>query len=130
MRVSLESLILALVLAGCGRPETKVDRSLAGTWVLKWVDPAGAQVETRNTFGTDGHWICHSTFTLSNQVWTDEAQGTAEIKDGFLIQTMTNGSNPNGVPLPLTSRSLIVRTNERELVLRVQETEFIFRRQK
>ena len=52
-----------------------------------------------------------------------------EIKDGFLIETMTNGSHPNGVPLPV-GRSLIVRTNEHELVLKVQETEFIYRRQK
>jgi hypothetical protein len=129
VRISLESLIFALVLAGCGRPEAKVDRSLAGNWVLEWVAPDGAQVETKDTFGTDGHWTCHNTFTLSNQVTTDEAQGTVEIKDGFLIRTVTNSSDRSGAPLPWTSRSLIVRTNDHELVLKQDDTEFIHRRQ-
>ena len=130
MRTILASLFLALAVAGCGRPEAKVDRSLAGTWVLDWGAPDGAQVETKQTIGTDGHWTCHDTFTLSNQVTTSESQGTVEIRDGFLILTVTNRSDRSGAPLPWTSRSLIVRTNDHELVLKDGETEFIYRRQK
>ncbi len=130
LRTILEPLFLALVVASCGRPEAKVDRSLAGTWVLEWVAPDGAQVETKETVGTDGHWTCRNVFTLSNQVTTDEAQGRVEIKDGFFILTVTNSSPPGGAPLPWTVRSLIVRTNEHELVLKSGDTEFIYRRQK
>jgi hypothetical protein len=96
------------------------------------VAPDGAQVETKETVGTDGYWTSHSTFTLSNQVTIDEAQGSVDVKDGFFILTVTNISDRSGAPLPplpRTYRSLIVRTNEHELVLKQDQTEFIYRRQ-
>lgn len=68
--------------------------------------------------------------TLSNQVATREDEGTVEIKDGVFILTVTNSSDRRGAPLPWTSRSLIVRTNDHELVLKNDGTEFIYRRQK
>lgn len=131
-RCWLVLLSLGTLLAGCGQPEAKVDRTLAGTWVVRWVAPDGADVETKNTFKADGRWICHTTYTLSNQVTSEEFQGAVEIKDGFLIQMLTNRFEPGGPPLPSSCRSLIVRTNDDELVLKQAdtETEFIYRRQK
>ena len=126
MRTILASSLLALVMVGCGRPGARVDRSFAGTWVLDWWDPEGAQVETKDTIDIDGHWTSRSTFTLSNNVRTTESRGAVEVKEGFMIRTMSSG--PSGVPY--TNRSLIVRVNERELVLKELDTEFIYRRQK
>ena len=58
-------------------------------------------------------------------------QGTAEVKDGYYIETTTNGSQ-RFAPYPRSSRFLFVRMSDRELVLKSdrQGSEMIWRRQK
>ena len=45
-----------------------------------------------------------------------EIEGTLEVRDGFVIDTMTKHSQTNA-PVPVTNRQRIVRMDSREMVL-------------
>jgi len=102
VKPSLALPFLTLFVASCGRPETKVRAmsGLVGTWMNDWVAPDGGQAETKETIAPDGRWTGHCTYTYSNAVATTEDQSVAEIRNGCLILTMTNGSDRRDAPLP------------------------------
>jgi hypothetical protein len=128
MRVAVQVLVLALVLAGCQRHELKGDanRGLAGTWVVQFLAPAGADMEIKKVIGPDGHCVSYMTETLSNQVSRSEAQSRVEVKDGYYVETATNGTQV------FTDRFVVVRMNDQELVTRSEgkEIPWVFRRQR
>jgi hypothetical protein len=126
MKVAVQLLALALVLAGCQPHEPKGDanRGLVGTWVFQFIAPDGAYTEITKVIGVGGHCISYVTATLSNQVSKMEAQSRVEVKDGYYVETGTNGSQV------LTNRFPIVRLDDRELVLRNGDQEDVFRRQR
>jgi hypothetical protein len=132
MKIAFKLLFLTLILTSCGRPQPKTatTRNLAGTWVGEFDGPDCPHTESKIVVGTDGHCISHATITRSNRVWTYDVEGTLEIKDGFLIETMTKTTQA-GVRVPRTSRSQIVRMNDHELVVKCQwqENESILKRQ-
>jgi hypothetical protein len=128
MRVAVQVLVLALVSASCQRHELKgeASRDLAGTWVLQFIAPDGAYTEIKKVIGVDGHCTSYMTETLSNKVSRSEAQSRVEVKDGYYIETATNGVQT------FADRFVVVRMNHQELVTRSewQETPWVFRRQR
>jgi uncharacterized lipoprotein NlpE involved in copper resistance len=134
MKIALKLLLLTLLLMGCARPEPKsgTTRNLAGTWVCVLDVPDHPHAETTTVVGADGHYSTHAKVTisnLSNRVWTADLEGTLEIKDGILVDTVTKDSQHTS--LPRTLRAHVVRMNDNELVVKCEgsENESILRKQ-
>ena len=72
---------LALVAMGCSR-DAKLHRQVAGTWP---VSPSGSM-----TFFPDGSFHFTNSFVVSNAILTFSSDGTWDVRDGFLITTITN----------------------------------------
>ena len=111
MHRSLSILALAAVLTGCHRSP-----KFEGTWVLDRVRPDGVKIHSVSKIAPDGKYLTQtSAFTNSVLAFAVKSEGTFEINDGYLIDTMTKHSEPT-VPLPSVFRARIIRFDERELV--------------
>jgi hypothetical protein len=115
MKSALQGLSIALVLAGCGvekKPPFPV-----GTWLYEVDKPNGWHFESKTSVASDGRYICHGVTMGTNQIpLAFEIEGTLEVREGFVIDTMTKSSETNA-PVPVTHRQRIVRMDGREMVL-------------
>jgi hypothetical protein len=82
MRFHTFIFMLALIATGCDSRDTKLRRQIAGTWT---VPPSGSMA-----FFVDGRFHFTNSFVSSNTVLAWSNDGTWEVRDGFLITTITN----------------------------------------
>jgi hypothetical protein len=124
--------MLSLALAGCSRRNADPPAVIDGTWSFARNMPGGGQFQSTTAVARDGHYVCQISIVSSNHSSKEgvEFQGTFEVKDGFLIDTINKDSQTNG-RVPRTSRARIIRMNDREMVVKYEEsdTEAVFRRQ-
>jgi hypothetical protein len=68
------------------------------------------------TIASDGSYTAR--YTNVGPAWVNEGfiEGTQQIKDGYLIDTMTKHSNTNAV-LPVILRARIIQFDDHQLVL-------------
>src|SRR5262245_8803625 len=113
--VCLLSTFLPLGCSHAPEPDAALQKRLVGTW------RGGGLVFTVTSNG--GY-----TSTVSAPQ-THTLAGTAEVKNGFLIVTVTNRDNATA-PSPLVDRQTIVRFNNGELVVRSEgsNVENVFRK--
>ena len=114
---------------GCSRhPESEaaLQKRLVGTW--RYHESSGTGAKTRGdlvfTVTSDGGYTSRVTIPQTHAL-----AGTAEVKNGLLIVTITNRDNAT-VPSPLVDHQTIVRFENEELVVRSEGStvENIFRR--
>jgi hypothetical protein len=122
------SSILALValLTSCHRIP-----KFEGSWVLDRTRPDGLKIHSVTTIAPDGKYSTQTTaFTNSVLAFAVKSEGTFEIKEGYLIDTMTKHSEPT-VPLPSVFRARIIRFDGRELVARddANAADVVFRKE-
>ena len=113
--IAFVCLLSGLLPVACSRnPEsdTALQQRLVGTWRYSRSDGNSAIVHSDLAFTVtpNGSYISRIT---SPQAHTLE--GTAEVKNGFLIVTITNRDNSQ-VPSPIVSRETIVQFDKGELV--------------
>ena len=122
-------LLSTLLPLGCSRhPESDaaLQKRLVGTW--RYHQSSGTSVVTRGdlafTVTPDGGYASRVTIPQTHAL-----AGTAEVKNGFLIITITNRDNAT-VPSPLVDRQTIVRFDGGELVTRSEGSnlENVFRK--
>lgn len=121
-RCSMKHLLLliaaALALAACNRDPEHSQNLLVGTWSMTSDYESGYTSTTTITIGPDGKYACQVVgHGRSGTVRTFDMRGTWLVKNGMLIDTMTNHSTTN-FALPLVSRALIVGMDNREMLLR------------
>jgi hypothetical protein len=108
---------LLLVVVGCShRRDAEVRKNLPGTWRLDlaFTNDWGSQ----STFAVDenGDFICQT--VSPSGVHTAELSGTFQVKDGFLIETITNTTQPGiSKRLPFVSRAQIISADDHRLVI-------------
>jgi hypothetical protein len=94
---------------------------LPGTWVAEGAGPPGSDFKSTLKIAPNGGYTCQIIrHGPSNAVRTTEMEGTFQVKDGVLNDTMTTHSNTNA-PVPVGSRMRIVRMDNREMVLTYQD---------
>ena len=86
--------------------DSKISRILAGTW---HADDLGSF-----TVRSDGGYVWQITNLATGRAATLE--GTFQVKDGVLFNTVTKSSRTNA-HMPYVSHSQIVRANDREMVI-------------
>ena len=122
MKITLPVIALGLILTGCSKApsDAKVAKKLPGAWhrVLESPDAKGITF----TFSPNG--------SFTNQLPTPKPNGdygivvtvgTFEVRDGYLIETITNISGYSG-HLPVVERFKIVQSDDRELIFVDEKT--------
>ena len=118
MKLALSFLSVLLLLSGCNHhSDAAIPRVLLGTWVAEGVYPLGVGFESTVKIASDGRYTCHLVcHNASNATRTCEIEGTFQVKDGVLIDTITKHSQTNA-PVPIVLRERIVRMDRWEMVL-------------
>ena len=86
---------------------------MVGTWFLDYYHAFQSTI----TIGTNGDYVAYRT---SGHSRTNKLEGTMEIRDGLMIDTLKKSSITNE-PVPLVFTNVIIRVTDRELVYRAQD---------
>ena len=80
--------------------------------------------------GTNGDYSEQVTITRSNETTVFRMEGTWQMEEGLLVNTVTNHSDPALFVQYTThpQRCQIVRANDRELVIKVSDGQRVFRK--
>lgn len=124
--MSLTGALVLLLLLGCRSAssskdvahvseDAKLRQRITGNWTLSLDD----DVKSRIVFGSHGDYACK--VIGSDGKLIAQLEGTFEIKDGFLVETVLKDSQTDAT-VPRTSRAAIVRTGAQELVLTRADT--------
>jgi NAD(P)H-flavin reductase len=117
MKYTLPLIALGIILTGCSKApsDAVVAKKLPGAWhfVLAASPDAKGIIFT---FSPDGNFTnqiptTHPDGTQVTMVLT----GTFQVRDGYLIETITNISNYSGY-LPVVERYKIVQSDDRKLI--------------
>ena len=116
--------ILVLCLAGCSESEKvkpqsgaeSLQQSLAGRWLGDSQLP-DRRVLSETVVDGQGRYVLHLTNILSDGVRIATVAGTLHIRDGMLVDTITNDMGGNTTVPRIASTMKIVRVDEHELIL-------------
>jgi len=109
-------ILLSLLAAGCGKSDAKLRLQINGAWSVL---PSGSMV-----FYADGSFHFTNSYVSNNTMLKWASDGMWDVKDGFLIMTVTNSMavNTDEKPLPgQTSRRKINFVDEHNLACGDQE---------
>ena len=110
MKIHTFIFALALIGSGCDSKDSKLRQQVAGTWQ---VPPSGSM-----TFQIDGSYHFTNALVSSNATMSWSGDGTWDVRDGFLITTVTNSLATNADEKPsvgVASRSKINLVDEHNL---------------
>ena len=126
MKLPLSFLSAVVLLGACSKPsatlpsDADVRKFLPGTWIVEAVGPFGEATKSTITIASDGRYVCQITVGTSNSVYASQLEGTLQVIDGVLLETLTQHSSAKP-PFPV-SRAQVLRANDRELVVRFDRT--------
>jgi hypothetical protein len=113
-------LIIAAVLSWHFKTLREADantfRKLIGGWHVQYVDG----LNNVTTIRPDASFAC-SVIPADNRGLLYDYKGTLQVKNGIVIETVTNHSDTN-VQVPFTARLPIVRLNNNSFVVRTNGT--------
>jgi len=137
VKLAILFLVLLPMLVACNRHgepsqargDAELGRKMIGTWSS---DTFGAHSKGMTTVVPNGHYVCEIKIFGSNGVRQVELNGTLQVTNGTLVDTITGDSQTNAAPVPRTSQAQIMRLDENELVLRYEgmDRDVVLRRQK
>jgi len=110
---------LSLVLFGCGRRDTQLQKELVGSWVR--------DSYFEMSLSPDGSFVSRVTTTKYNLTY----QGTWKIQDGSMVSTLTNGiaaGTTNFERVGSVDRYAIIRADSTHLVYSNDGQTISFRR--
>jgi hypothetical protein len=100
--------------------DAMIRRKLPGTWNVNIADGRARTL----MMSSDGHW----TEQITGKIRTGTLDGTWQVRDGVLINTLTN--NDLDMQVPSTHSSRIIRINSHEYVLQSEngKAQIIFKK--
>jgi FtsP/CotA-like multicopper oxidase with cupredoxin domain len=93
--------------------DDQVRRMLPGTWLVSSGDSVHVSVDRTNIIGADGRYASKIANPSTSSVI--DLEGTFQVSDGYLIDTMTKCSRTNA-HVPNVYRGRIIRADSREMV--------------
>jgi hypothetical protein len=102
-------------------------KNLPGTWHTA----LAAENESTFTIAPNGDFTCRTVSPAPTTNPPIELAGTLQVKDGFLIETVTNSTQPRiQGRIPFVSRAQIIRTDAHEMVITFDGTNrFVLQKQ-
>jgi hypothetical protein len=126
VKSSLIFILPILVLSACSdsnrkeAPASDVElrQKLIGTWRGDSRLPGDIHVQSETVVDSDGGYVLHLTNILADRVQTTTIAGTLQVRDGLLIDTITNDLSENTRVPRVASVTRIIRVDEHELAVR------------
>jgi len=120
-----------LVLSACNHSnrtatatgDAELRQKLTGKWREDSQFPGGIHVQSERIVDSDGSYILHLTNTLADGVRTVTVAGTLEVKDGILIDTITNDLTYHTLVPRIAGVDRIIRVDEHQLIVRGTNTD-------
>jgi len=112
--------------------------SIVGSWVSEATLPDGSHISGVDTIHADGSYAARNTLSGSSDDRVVLIEGTLRIKDGYMIETVTNNINftkhgnfTNTPSTGVSGTNKIVRLDDHEMVIQYEPQGFqtIFRKQ-
>ena len=110
MKTILAFVLLSLLLAGCSRRDTTIQKELTGTWTRQF----GHGYQITNVIAPDGSYQCQIVGLTNGTI--NSLEGRLIAKNGVLIDTVTKDSNTNQ-QTPRVMQWQIVHIDRHGLVL-------------
>jgi hypothetical protein len=110
MRIHTFIFALALIATGCDSRDAKLHRQIAGVWSVR---PSGSMI-----FFADGSYHFTNSFVAWNNTLAFSSDGTWDVRDGFLVTTVTNSiasGTDEKPPVGMTRRDKINFVDEHDL---------------
>jgi len=104
--------------AGAANSDVELQQKLVGTWRGDSQLPGGLHVQSETVVDAGGSYVLHLTNALVDGVRTATLAGTLQVRDGLLVDTITNDFGGNTLVPRIASVSRIVRVDEHELTMR------------
>lgn len=126
MKSRLIYILPVLVLAACSRSDkvgaptsdVELQQRLVGRWRADSRLPRGIHVQSETVVDAGGSYTLHLTNTLVDGVRTATLAGTLRVRDGLLVDTITNDFGGNTLVPRIASVDRIIRLDEQELIVR------------
>jgi hypothetical protein len=116
-----------LVLSACSHSDrtaastsdVELRQKLIGRWRADSRLPGDIHVQSETVVDSDGGYVLHLTNTLVDGVRTITLAGTLQVRDGLLIDTITNNFGADNTLVPRIFYVVrIIRVDEHELTVR------------
>ena len=119
-------LMLVLVLSACSRShwteapasDVELQQKLVGSWRADVQLPKGIHVQSETIVDSGGGYIFHCTNTLADGVRIGTLAGTLQVRNGLLIDTITNDFGSHSLIPRIGDVTRIIRVDEHELTVR------------
>ena len=122
MKYTFPLLALSVFLIGCGhRSDAEIRKSLPGAW--HFVQASSGGNGDRSTFTVAPNGDFTSEVVRSDGTLVVQTAGTFQVKDGYLIGTVTNSSQSQSKKhLPFVLRAKIVQADAKKMVIVAEGT--------
>ena len=97
------------------RSDAEVPENLPGIWHVDFSSPKDNGYKRTFTIAANGDFVSEG--VDSEGIPLNRLSGTFKVEDGFLIQTITNTTQPN-MSVPFVSRARIIHSDDKKLVFR------------
>jgi hypothetical protein len=98
--------------------DVELRQKLIGRWRVDSRLPGDIRVQSETVVDPGGGYVLHLTNTLADGVRTATLAGTLQVRNGLLIDTITNDLGGNTLVPRIASVARIIRVDENELVVR------------
>ena len=118
--------MLVLMLSACScsdrtkapASDLELQKKLVGSWRADVQLPEGTHVQSRTIVDTGGSYFMYLTNTIAGRVRSDTLAGTLQIRDGLMIDTITNDFTEHTLLPRSGGVARIIRFEEHELTVR------------
>jgi len=93
--------------------DAAIQQRIVGTWLMNWM-----VLRSTTTIATNGDYVRYDVGNSAHSR-TNRFEGTIEIKDGLMINTLKKSSVTNQ-PVPLVSTNVIIQLTDHELEFRAK----------
>jgi len=107
-------LVLVLPISGALPPDDQIWKMLIGTWIVPVKEYDAAAKQGGFTFNRDGTFTYFDVFRIDRREVRTEAKGKWWIKDGILIEEVTDSTHPESVPIGLVMQAPLLSVTEKE----------------
>lgn len=104
-----------------------IRQRVVGPWIVDSHSPNGASFHGTMTIVSGSNFISKATMTFGEKKQELNFEGTWQVKNGFLIETVTK-SGSKFPPVGLVTRDNIIRVDDQELVFKTEQGKTVTRK--
>ena len=109
--------------------DAAIREKVVGTWIVDLQSHNGFSIKGTATIVSENKFISTVTVTTGDRREEMGYEGRWDVKDGFLIETITK-SDSRMAPVGMVTRDKVIRVNDQELVYLTEEGKTVTRKRK